>query len=63
MLSKGARYLTAAVLANIANAAPARLSLARRAVEEPFAVLDPQIWVNPDSVSGPGQEFNFFFFF
>ena len=50
MLSKGASYLTAAVLANAVHGAPAPLSLdRRRAIEEPFAVLDPQNWVNLDN--------------
>jgi hypothetical protein len=51
MLYKGGNYLAAAVLANVARGAPAPLSFGRRAIDKPFAVLDPQNWVNPDNVS------------
>lgn len=64
MLSKAARYLAAVVLANGAHGAPAPLSLDRRSIAEPFAVLDPQIWVNPDDmtwddfISPPGTDWS-----
>jgi hypothetical protein len=60
MLSKGASYLTTAVLANVVvvvvqvvHGAPAPLWSDRRAIEDPFAVLDPQKWANPDDSKHP----------
>lgn len=51
MWSKGASYLAAAVLATVVRGAPAPLSLDRRTIEDPFAVLDQQNWVNPDDMT------------
>lgn len=51
MLSKSASYLIAAVLASVVRSAPAPLSLDRRTIDDPFAVLDQQNWVNPDDMT------------